>query len=184
MAIKTSGDLLTLDLDQKATIIINTYLGGELYGDKANVKEIKEVVQGQIEFIQNIFTKKIKKIELLVGDCVCYFGDSRGDVESSISFTPSDINNLETIIKNNIEEEIVSKGSSISEFIENGYFCFNYHVADNRFNDNYNDLHKLIPIFLEVAIEESSYFHIFHIPSNEYLSIDEIPDIEGVIQVL
>ena len=82
-------------------------------------------------------------------------------------------------LKSNIEEEIVSKGSSISEFIENGYFCFNYHVADNRFNDNYNDLHKLIPIFLEVAIEESSYFHIFHIPSNEYLSIDEIPDIEG-----
>ncbi|MED5475843.1 MAG: hypothetical protein VX770_07435 [Candidatus Neomarinimicrobiota bacterium] len=174
----------TSDITKNSTIIINTYLGGDLYGDKANIQEVKKRVINQIETIQNIFRNQIKKIEILVGDCVCYFGESRPEVMSQTTFKTSEINNLETIIKNNLEEKIISSGGKVNEFIEDGLFCFNYYIPDDRFRENYDYLHKLMPALLEIVKVESSFFHLFHIPSNEYLDIDETPDIEGSESIL
>ena len=41
-----------------------------------------------------------------------------------------------------------------------------------------------MPALLEIVKVESSFFHLFHIPSNEYLDIDETPDIEGSESIL
>lgn len=158
---------------KESTIIINTYIGSELYdGDEATIDDIKKILKNQVTLMQNIFTSNVNKIELLIGDYVCVFDENRGYIEDSFTFEVSDIENIETIINKNTKKKI-------SDLFQEGCFCFNYYIADKKFENNYNSLHELIHIIIEIIKYEESFFHIFHIPSNEYLSIDECPDMEG-----